>query len=193
MRLSSMGDIVVLTPIFRSLREKYPLARIDFLTKMEFAEIVANNPFLSNIITYDSGTKLAGWRDLCRQLKAQDYDLLIDMHNNIRSHILSHYLRRVSLLRYQKPYLRRFLLFYFWLNFFPHDFRLLKEYYKVLQPLGLTIRRPLPEIFSSRKQLPKRRIFLLNMKFPSRSSSFCPLRPGQINYFLSKNISMWRA
>jgi len=161
-RLSSIGDIINLTPIFRSLREKYPLARIDFLTKMEFAEIVANNPFLSNIITYDSGTKLAGWRDLCRQLKAQDYDLLIDMHNNIRSHILSHYLRGTSLLRYHKPYLRRFLLFYFWLNFFSHDFRLLKEYYKVLQPLGINYPPTAkPEIFLEPEAVSKARDVLV--------------------------------
>lgn len=137
-RLSSLGDIVILTPLFRSLREKYPSARIDFVTKVEFASLVTNNPHLSNVITYDPRTKFTGWKQLCRQIQTQRYDLLIDMHNNIRSHILARQLRPVTLLRYYKPRFKRFLLFYFWLNFFPRDFRLLAEYFKVLRPLGIT-------------------------------------------------------
>lgn len=147
-RLSSLGDIVVLTPLFRSLRDKFPEARIDFVTKSEYVGVVAHNPFISNIYRYDSHTKLDGWRKMCNQFKLQNYDLLIDMHNNIRSHILAGYLRPIPILRYRKPYLRRFLLFYLWLNFFPHDFRLISEYLKVLHPLGI-MQSPSarPEIF----------------------------------------------
>ncbi|HPC35082.1 MAG TPA: glycosyltransferase family 9 protein [Candidatus Marinimicrobia bacterium] len=175
-RLSSMGDIVVLTPIFRSFREKYPSARIDFLTKKDFAEIVANNPFLSNIIAYDSSTGLAGWRELCQKLAAQDYDLLIDMHNNIRSHILSHYLRRVSLLRYHKPYLRRFLLFYLWLNLFPPDFRLLKEYFKVLQSLGINYPPDArPEIFLKPEAITKARDILAKYEISEPFVTILPI------------------
>jgi len=137
-RLSSLGDIVILTPLFRRLREKYPSARIDFVTKVEFASLVAHNPHLTHVVIYDSHTKFGGWKALGHQLQAQRYDLLIDLHNNIRSHILAWQLRPVPLLRYYKPRLKRFLLFYLWLNFFPRDFRLLTEYFKVLRRLGIT-------------------------------------------------------
>jgi len=137
-RLSSLGDIVILTPLFRSLREKYPEARIDFVTKNEFVSLVSGNPNISNIIPYDTQTKYAGWKQLCLALQTKQYDLLIDLHNSLRSHILSRHLNTVPLLRYHKPRLKRFLLFYLWLNLFPPGFRLLSEYFKVLRPLGIT-------------------------------------------------------
>lgn len=160
-RLSSLGDIVILTPLFRRLREQYPSARIDLVTKSQFVSLVHDNPFLSNIIAYDSNTKLSGWLNLCRQLKAQNYDLFLDLHNNIRSHILGWYLRRIPRLRYHKPRIKRFLLFYLWLNFFPRDFCLLSDYFKVLRPLG--IREPhsaRPEIFLSPDAIAKARNIL---------------------------------
>ncbi|RKY53404.1 MAG: hypothetical protein DRP89_06250, partial [Candidatus Neomarinimicrobiota bacterium] len=102
-RLSSLGDIVVLTPIFKSLRKRFPEAQIDFLVKKEFKSIVAENPYLSNVITFDVKEKLQGWNKLCRLLAHENYDLFIDMHNNFRSWILSLFLIKVPKLRYYKP------------------------------------------------------------------------------------------
>ncbi len=145
-RLSSLGDIVFLTPIFRVLRNKFPDARIDCLTKVEFQPLLQHNPFISNVLTFDSGGGFAGWRELCCKLARENYDLYIDMHNSIRSRVLGYYLRKIARLRFSKPRLKRFLLFYFYINLFPENFTVLNEYMKVLEPLGISGDSSVPEI-----------------------------------------------
>jgi ADP-heptose:LPS heptosyltransferase len=51
-RLSSMGDILLTTPLIRSLKKQNLIIQIDFLLKAEFFELVKNNPNLTNIYTY---------------------------------------------------------------------------------------------------------------------------------------------
>lgn len=148
-RLSSLGDIVVMTPIFRALRERYPTAQIDYLIKTEFQSLLENNPFISNLLVFDAKSGFRGWRKLCRRLAAEHYDIYIDMHNNLRSRVLGHYLQRASLLRFHKPRLKRFLLFYFYINIFRKNFTLLSEYFKVLKPLKISNAALIPEIVLS--------------------------------------------
>ncbi|MCH8286703.1 glycosyl transferase, partial [candidate division KSB1 bacterium] len=52
-RLSSIGDIVLSTPLIRSLRNKYPESRIDFIVKNEYAELLSTNLHLNNVISFD--------------------------------------------------------------------------------------------------------------------------------------------
>lgn len=145
-RLSSMGDIVVLTPLFRSLKEKFPMARVDYLVKKEFVPLVKENSFIDRIVGYDSKSGLKGWRDLCRELSQEGYDILIDMHNVLRTWLLSLYMFRSIQLRYLKPRFHRFCLFYCYLNLFPEGFSLLRAYYGVVHPLGVKYKGYFPEI-----------------------------------------------
>lgn len=146
-RLSSLGDIVLLTPLVRSLREKFPKARLDFLIKEQFSALVAHNAHLDRVIAFDPGTGLRGFIQLARQLASERYDLILDMHNNWRSHLLSLICRR-PIMRYHKPRLRRFFLFYLWTDFFPADYSLRSAYYRVVAPLGIAYHSRLyPEIF----------------------------------------------
>jgi len=174
-RLSSLGDIVILTPIFKSLRERFPEAQIDFLVKKEFKSIVAENPYISNVITFDIKEKLQGWNKLCRLLAHENYNLFIDMHNNFRSWILSLFLIKVPKLRYYKPRLLRFLLFYFLINFFPKSFSLLGEYFKVLRPLGIGLPDSKPEIFLSNYSLEKAKSILKNKGVKNQFVAILPI------------------
>jgi len=147
-RLSALGDLVVLTPIFRRLREKFPETEIDVLVKQEIAAVVANNPFITNVLTFTTSTGFCSWRRLCWQLAERGYDLFIDMHRNLRSFMLGWYLSRTPRLLYHKPRLLRLLLFYCWWNRFPRGFRLLDSYLTVLKPLVIaTESNTLTEIF----------------------------------------------
>ena len=47
-----MGDILLTTPLIRSLKKQNPAIQIDFLLKKEFFELVKNNPNLTNIHKY---------------------------------------------------------------------------------------------------------------------------------------------
>ncbi len=79
-RFSSIGDIVLTTPVIRCLKTRYPDAEIHFLTKKGFASILEPNPYLTRVhLLADS---LA---DTITQLKTEKFDYLIDLHHNLRS------------------------------------------------------------------------------------------------------------
>lgn len=137
MRLSSLGDIVNLTVIFPVLRDHYPNASIDFVIKEKFRPIVEPNNYNIGIIGFDEKAGLGGWINLCRHLKMEQYDYFLDMHNNIRSHILSAFLWKTKKRHFVKPRIRRFLLFYFWINLFPKSYTLISQYLKVLTLLDI--------------------------------------------------------
>jgi len=139
MRLSSLGDIVNLTVIFSVLRNHYPNATIDFVIKEKFRPLVEPNNHNIGIIEFDEKTGFSGWISICRRLKAEKYDYFLDMHNNIRSRILSVFLWNTKKTHFVKPRLRRFLLFYFWINLFPKTYNLITEYLKTLTLLNIYV------------------------------------------------------
>ena len=80
-RFSSIGDIVLASPIFRHLKEQvFEGAEVHFLTKKGFASIVEANPYLDKVYTIEEST-----HEVREQLKEEQYDYIIDLHRNIRS------------------------------------------------------------------------------------------------------------
>ncbi|MCF8256964.1 MAG: glycosyltransferase family 9 protein [Flavobacteriales bacterium] len=82
-RFSSIGDIVLTSPVMRALRARFPDADIRFLTKRAYAELVQPNPYLNNIFLFDG--KL---RDTIDEVRAFRPDVIIDLHHNLRTAIL---------------------------------------------------------------------------------------------------------
>jgi ADP-heptose:LPS heptosyltransferase len=82
-RLSSIGDIVLTTPILRSLRQGQPGAEIHFLTKKAFASLLLHNPNVDKVIPFEGDL-----RATLAVLKAEGYDFILDLHNNLRSHLI---------------------------------------------------------------------------------------------------------
>ncbi len=79
-RFSSIGDIVLTTPVIRCLRKKYPNAQIHFLTKVAFAPIVQANPNIDKVFAIEKSTK-----SVVEKLKKEGYHHIIDLHKNLRS------------------------------------------------------------------------------------------------------------
>jgi ADP-heptose:LPS heptosyltransferase len=99
-RFSSIGDIVLTTPVVRVLSQQIG-AEVHFLTKPNMAAILAGNPYISKIISLDKKESLTQ-----KMLKKEGYDLVIDLHNNLRSRKLTWGLgcevRRFDKLNFQK-------------------------------------------------------------------------------------------
>jgi lipopolysaccharide heptosyltransferase II len=137
-RFSSMGDIVLTTPVIRALRRKFPDARIDYVTKQEFAELVQTNPHLTNIYPYDSRNGFTGLRTLGRQLHEQQYDLLVDLHNKLRSRLLQRMIRPRQTVRFSKHILKRTLLVKTGLNLYTRPITQVPDrYLRPLQAFGV--------------------------------------------------------
>jgi heptosyltransferase I len=91
---SALGDVVHTLPVLVKLRARYPRARIDWLITPENAEVVRNHPALSNVILFarrdfskrgHQRRALLSFFDLLRQIRRAKYDLVIDMHGQVRS------------------------------------------------------------------------------------------------------------
>jgi ADP-heptose:LPS heptosyltransferase len=88
-RFSSIGDVILTTPLIRCLRAAYPESQIDFLVKSEFSIVLSQNPHISNILTFD---KKAGKGELARvrtQVRNTGYTHILDIQKNIRSIYIS--------------------------------------------------------------------------------------------------------
>ena len=91
---SALGDVVHTIPVLVKLRARYPRARIDWLITPENAEIVRCHPALSHVVLFarrDFSKRGRRWRallaffDLLKQIRRAKYDLVIDMHGQLRS------------------------------------------------------------------------------------------------------------
>lgn len=79
-RFSSIGDIVLTTPVIRCLKKQVEDAEVHFLTKPAYASLLQANPYLDKIVLLQSSL-----RNTIRELKEEGYDYVIDLHNSIRS------------------------------------------------------------------------------------------------------------
>jgi len=80
LRFSSIGDIVLTTPVIRCLKKQLPNAEIHYATKDAFKGIVENNSYVDKVHSLSASTS-----DLIKELKSEKFDLIIDLHKNIRT------------------------------------------------------------------------------------------------------------
>ena len=80
LRFSSIGDIVLTTPVIRCLKKQLPNAEIHYATKNTFKGILENNPYVDKVHVLSSSTS-----DLIKDLKQEKFDVVIDLHKNIRT------------------------------------------------------------------------------------------------------------
>jgi ADP-heptose:LPS heptosyltransferase len=80
-RFSSIGDIVLTTPVLRCVKQQLDNIELHFCTKKQFAAIVAENPYIDQLHLLDE----KGLFDVVKRLKAENFDVIIDLHNNLRT------------------------------------------------------------------------------------------------------------
>ncbi len=92
-RLSAIGDVVRCIPAFEALREAYPEARIDWAVERKSAAVVEGLPGLDTVWVYErSPDFVLACREflrLCREVRRQKYDYVVDFHGLLKSGILA--------------------------------------------------------------------------------------------------------
>ena len=79
-RFSSIGDIVLTTPVIRCLRKQFPEADIHYITKEQFLPVLEANPHLDKVHVIRDDID-----EVLPRLKKERFDHIIDLHKNIRS------------------------------------------------------------------------------------------------------------
>lgn len=128
-RFSSIGDIVLTTPVIRCLKTQLPEAELHYITKQPYRDMLAANPHLSKIYTIDKEVA-----EVADKLKTEKYDLVIDLHNNIRSRQVTA-LFKAEVHRYNKKSFKRFLLTQFKIDLL-HD-HVVDRYFTAVHGLGV--------------------------------------------------------
>lgn len=129
-RFSSMGDIIYTTPVVRCLKKQIPGAEVHFLTKPAFKYIYDNNPYVDKLLLLRSTLSAT-----INEIKAEDYDYIIDLHNNLRTAIIK--LRTgIRSSTYQKQPIKKWLSLKFKLKLIP-PVHLVDRYLKTVTFLGV--------------------------------------------------------
>ena len=141
-RFSSFGDIVQCSSVVELIRQKYPEAVIDWVTRSEFDYLVKLNHDVNTVWSFNKKLGFKGLIDLGLKLRALDYDHVYDAHNNLRSSLLSLMMRskifsRPNWLTRPKDRLKRVLLFTFRVNTFPKPFKGIHSYRAPLMKWGI--------------------------------------------------------
>jgi ADP-heptose:LPS heptosyltransferase len=130
-RFSSIGDIVLTTPVVRCLKEQVKNAEIHFLTKAENEPILRANPYIDQVWLYDHNFK-----ELIPQLKSQEFHFIVDLHKNYRSSFVKQQLN-VESASFPKLNLQKWITVHLKVNVMP-DIHIVDRYFKAAEPLGVT-------------------------------------------------------
>jgi heptosyltransferase-2 len=114
-RFSSIGDIVLTTPIIRCLKQQLPDAEIHYLTKKSFAGILQHNPYIDRLHLLDHS-----WEIVLHELKDHQFDYIIDLHHNLRSLRVKKALKGTPAFSFDKLNVKKWLLTAFKINRLPN-------------------------------------------------------------------------
>lgn len=129
-RFSSIGDIVLTTPIMRNLKKQVEGAEIHYLTKKAFLPVLEENPYIDKIHLFDNNFQV-----IVNELKETQIDFIIDLHNNLRSSRFKLALKRVSF-SFNKLNVEKWLLVNLKINRLPNT-HIVERYMDTLNMFGV--------------------------------------------------------
>ncbi len=135
-RFSSIGDVILTTPLVRCLRAKFPGAQIDFLVKKEFAVVLSGNPHINNIITFNKNDNRNELKRIRMHIIFSRYSVILDIQKNIRSMLICAN-SRTGVTGFSKKILARDLLIRFKLNIYKEIKPVYLRYFESVETLGV--------------------------------------------------------
>jgi heptosyltransferase-2 len=130
-RFSSIGDIVLITPVLRAIKEQIAgESEVHVLTKRSYAGVLDGNPHISKIHTIENSVQ-----EVMPGLLNEQFDYVIDLHNNIRSRTVKRSLNCKSF-TLRKYNIEKWLWVNFGINRMP-DNHIVDRYMETLRELGV--------------------------------------------------------
>lgn len=106
-RLSSLGDILLTTPLIRAIKRENPAIQIDFLLRIEYRDLLIKNPNINELVLFSRNDFEN--LNLVKSLRNKNYELIIDLQNNLRSRGITSKLSGKKL-RFDKKSFQKILL-----------------------------------------------------------------------------------
>jgi ADP-heptose:LPS heptosyltransferase len=131
LRFSSIGDIVLTTPVVRCLKKQLPNCIIHYAVKNSFSNIIESNPYVDKVIVL---------RDYIEEIidiaKRERYDYIIDLHHNLRTLKIKKALKKVPSKSFHKLNIQKWLLTNFKINNMP-PIHIVDRYMKTVEHLNV--------------------------------------------------------
>jgi ADP-heptose:LPS heptosyltransferase len=112
-RFSSIGDIILTTPVVRHLKKQVEGAEVHYLTKSAFAPLLEANPYIDRVHLFEGDMKKC-----LEDLRETGFDYIIDLHHNVRSARIKFVLKRMYF-AVRKLNLKKWIYVNFKLNLLP--------------------------------------------------------------------------
>jgi heptosyltransferase-2 len=133
-RLSSLGDILLTTPFIRAIKMQFPHIKIDMLIREEYVDVIKLNPYIDKMFLFKKDYKSN--IVLIEQLKNNNYELVIDLQNNLRSRKVVSSLK-IKCVKFDKRSFDKFLLVNFKINKLREASQIPVRYSNTIQSLKL--------------------------------------------------------
>lgn len=130
LRFSSIGDIVLTTPVLRCIKQQFPDTEIHYATKRAFAPVLSQNPHITKLHLLEGSL----WA-LAKSLREEEFDYVIDLHHNQRTQLLKWMLGKPSR-AFHKANFEKWLMVHFKWNRLPES-HIVQRYLHACQPLGV--------------------------------------------------------
>jgi ADP-heptose:LPS heptosyltransferase len=130
-RFSSIGDIVLTTPVIRCLKKKYPESGIHFLTKKNFTGIVESNPYINKVLSLTNDLN-----ETIDLIKRENYDCIVDLHHNLRTLRIKRALKKTPFYSFNKLNIEKWIYTNFKVNIMPGK-HIVDRYMKTVSSLGV--------------------------------------------------------
>lgn len=129
-RFSSIGDIVLTTPIVRCIKQQVPNPEIHFIVKNHFLAVIDHNPHIHRIHTFENSV-----RECLPELRSQNFDHVIDLHHNFRSAQVKRAIKAPAH-SFNKLNIQKWLLVNLRINKLP-PVHIVDRYFETVKPLGV--------------------------------------------------------
>ena len=128
-RFSSIGDIVLTTPVVRMLKKQLN-AQVHYLTKSSYVSLLKNNPYIDSVYQIENSIT-----EVIADLKKEKYHYVIDLHSNLRTQILKFRLGMPAK-SFNKLNMEKFMLTNFKLDKMP-KIHIVDRYLETVKHLGV--------------------------------------------------------
>lgn len=129
-RFSSIGDIVLTTPVVRAIKQQMPGVTLHVATKQSYASLYEANPHVDQVFALEDSLL-----DLVAQLRKERYDFVVDLHNNLRTRIIKTLLMRPSA-AFPKLNKEKYWMVRFKKDILPRV-HIVERYFEAAKPLGV--------------------------------------------------------
>ncbi|MEN9947967.1 MAG: hypothetical protein RL106_790 [Bacteroidota bacterium] len=130
LRFSSIGDIVLTSPVLRILQEQLDGgAEIHYVVKEKFRSVINQNPRISKVFSFEKTVQ-----EVIPMLESEGYDYIIDLQNNVRSRIIKRKLKALTFSVDKRNFAK-----FVWINWGVkgHISHIVERYVQTLRTLGL--------------------------------------------------------